>query len=88
MSITVKELKEILAGLPDDMEIIMSKDSEGNKFSPLSDVDYNSIYVPETTWYGTVYSDSWTADEACYDDEEEWQEVLKQPRVLVLWPTN
>lgn len=84
----VKDLRDILASLPDDMEIIMSKDSEGNNFSPLYEVDKNSIYIPETTWYGTVYHDSWTAEEACFDDKEEWQEVLKNPRVLVLWPTN
>ena len=36
-------------------------------------------YVPE------IYSANWTADEACMD-EEEWNEFLENPRVLVITP--
>lgn len=83
----VKELRELLATLPDDMEIILSKDSEGNRFSPLSDYNADSIYVPDSTYSGDVYDDVWTAEDASMD-EEVWQKLLDGPRVLVLWPTN
>ena len=32
----VKQLRLLLERLPDDMEIILQKDAEGNGFSPLS----------------------------------------------------
>lgn len=83
----VKELRDLLLTLPDDMEIILSKDSEGNNFSPLADYGDNSIYIPETTYSGLVYDDVWTAEDACMD-EADWQKHLDNPRVLVLWPTN
>ena len=67
---TVKELKEQIENLPDDMEVILQKDAEGNGYSPLSDVDSNCVYIPETTWYGGMYSLDWTADYACMTDEE------------------
>ncbi|MFT7273462.1 MAG: hypothetical protein ACI9V1_003000, partial [Spirosomataceae bacterium] len=33
---TVKELKELLQTLPDNMEVILQSDAEGNSYSPLS----------------------------------------------------
>lgn len=83
----VKQLRDLLNTLPDDMEIILSKDSEGNRFSPLADYNADSIYQPETTYSGLVYDDCWTAEDACMDDDD-WQKLLTNPRVLVLWPTN
>ncbi len=52
---TVKELREALVDLPDDMPVIMQKDGEGNGYSPLycADGDNNS-YLAETTWMGEV----------------------------------
>ena len=83
----VKELKEAIENLPDDMEIIIKKDAEGNNYSPLSDADPDAVYVAETGWYGEVYSMSWSADDACKSDEE-WDDIKKQPRVLILGPVN
>lgn len=83
----VAELKEILKDLPDDMEVIVQKDSEGNGFSPLAGADPNSIYIAETSWYGDVYDAAWTADECCMDMEE-WEELQAQPRSLILFPVN
>jgi len=84
---TVKELKEELKNLPDDMEVILQKDSEGNGYSPLDGVDPDAVYIPETTWYGEVYSMDWSADDACMEDEE-WEEIKKKPRALILYPVN
>ena len=49
----VKELIELLQNYPMDYEVIMSSDSEGNNFSPLSDL-CEAIYVAETTWCGEL----------------------------------
>ena len=83
----VKELKEAIADLPDEMEVILQKDSEGNGFSPLSDVSANVVYIPDSTWSGDVFSMNWTADDACMS-EEEWNDMKSKPRSLLLCPVN
>ena len=83
----IKELKELIESLPDEMRIIMSKDSEGNGFSPLADTNPNSVYVSDSTWSGDVYDLAWKAYDAGME-ESDWEELKKTPRVLVLWPIN
>lgn len=83
----VKELKEAIKNLPDEMEVVLVKDSEGNDYSPLSDVNHNVVYIPKTTWYGEVYSMDWTAEDACMT-EKEWEELKLKPRTLILYPVN
>ena len=39
----VKNLKEAIANLPDEMEVILQKDSEGNGYSPLSGADADAV---------------------------------------------
>ena len=83
----VSELKQLLENYPDDTEIIMSKDSEGNNYSPLSQVA-GAIYIPETTWFGDIYSPEWSAEDACMDEAER-EEFKKNAKIsLVLWPVN
>jgi hypothetical protein len=86
---TVKELKTVLEVLPDDMEVIIDKRSEGdNGYSPLHYADADAVYEPETEWYGEVYWTDWTAEEAGMD-ETKWREFLRyRPGVLVLSPVN
>ena len=84
---TVKELKEAIASLPDEMEVVLQKDSEGNGYSPLAGVDPDAVYIAETTWYGDAYSMDWTADDACMSDEE-WEGIKSKPRALILHPVN
>lgn len=48
---TIGELVKKLSIYPDNMPIIMAKDSEGNSFSPLSDFDWGN-YEPINTWSG------------------------------------
>lgn len=72
---TVKELKVEIENLPDDMEVILQKDSEGNGYSPLEGVDSDAVYVPENGYSGDAYDVSWSADDADMD-EEEWEEKL------------
>lgn len=82
----VKELKEAIQDLPDNMEIILQKDAEGNGYSPLEGANPDAVYVAET-WYGNVYSMDWTADDACME-EEEWEEIKNKSRSLILYPVN
>ena len=84
---TVKDLLEALKDMPPDAEVILQKDGEGNGYSPLSDVDGDAVYVAETTWMGSVYSTAWSASDACMDNDE-WAELLKRPRCVVLAPVN
>lgn len=83
----IKELKEVIANLPDEMEVILQKDSEGNGYSPLYCADPDSVYIPDSTWSGYVYSMDWTAEDACMNDEE-WEDIKSKPRSLVLCPVN
>jgi hypothetical protein len=52
MAMTVKQLKEALETLPDDMQVVMSKDAEGNDFSPVDEAG-TGFYHPGSTWSGT-----------------------------------
>jgi hypothetical protein len=84
----VKELKEIIANLPDDMEIIVQKDSEGNGYSPLYCADPDAIYIPDSTYSGEVYSLEFTAEDNCME-EDEWSTMKDEhPRALILAPVN
>lgn len=50
---TVRELMTALASHPPDALVVMSRDSEGNWYSPLANVD-PVHYTAETTWSGEV----------------------------------
>jgi hypothetical protein len=67
---TAKELIEVLSKVDPDAEIILQKDEEGNGFYPLRIADPNMVYVPESSWDGTIYSLSWTHEDACMDKDE------------------
>lgn len=85
---TLDELRAELAklDLPGDTIVVMSKDGEGNGYSPLAEVDA-AMYDAETTWSG----------ERCLSDEQrtatgEPDEYREAPETAVaavyLWPTN
>lgn len=87
---TVKELKEAIANLPDEMEVFLQKDPEGNGYSPLAGTDFDAVYVPNSNSSGDVYSIAWTAEDACMS-EDDWEEIKSKPRILILypeWPTS
>lgn len=83
----IKELKEAIKNLPDDMEVIMQKDSEGNGYSPLSDLTADAVYIPETTWFGEVFFLK-DADEDDDMDESELEELKNHKKSLILCPVN
>lgn len=69
----VNELRTRLADFNGDLEVILSKDAEGNGFSPAAEVDGPCEYVPETTWSGEV----------THPDDQEGES-----NAVVIWPTN
>ncbi len=83
----VKELIKELSELDPDSEVIMQSDSEGNSYSPLYCVDGNAVYVPDSTYSGTVYSRDHSADDCCME-KAEYKKVMKQKSCCVLAPTN
>lgn len=84
---TVKELKQAIENLPNDMEVILQKDSEGNGYSPCAGADANAIYVEDSSYSGEVYSTEWSAKDCCLE-EDEWEELKSGPRSLILYPIN
>lgn len=80
----VKELRDILNSLPDDMLVVMSSDSEGNAYSPLSGHAVGK-YMANSTWDGQYYDNLDYIDEIKegYLDEED--EVVD---AVCIWPTN
>lgn len=81
----VKELKEILSFLPDNMEIILQK--KGNEYSPLAGADSEAVYIPDSTYSGNVYTVKWSAEDADMEHEE-WEKIKAKPKALILFPVN
>lgn len=75
---TVKGLFEELSKYPPGTPVIMSKDGEGNDFSPYADTSPGN-YAATTTWYGEMFND---------DDLDGRVEGEDYEKVVVLWPVN
>jgi hypothetical protein len=73
---TVQELRDALEGLDGDVLVVMSKDGEGNGYSPLSDVEADARYAPDSTWSGEVIH------------RDDWPDYPAAQPVVCLWPTN
>ena len=83
----IRELRKILKDYPDDTEVILQSDAEGNGYSPLS-CSGAGYYIPENTWSGCVYDADWTHADADMESEE-WEEIQRTvPRALILAPAN
>lgn len=81
ISDVIRELQEVL-DTHGDVYVVMSKDGEGNDFSPYADLCHGE-YDPETTWWG-----EWTSH--YYFDEPGWSGEVEEHAVnaVCLWPTN
>lgn len=84
---TVAELRDLLATLPGDMSIVLSRDAEGNGHSPLAGGE-QSMYLAETTWSGEVYMTPEEIASRPDADPEEDAAPDGAVRVLLLWPVN
>ncbi len=83
---TVGELIDWLATQPRYRIVVMSRDAEGNGFSPLADAG-DAMYVAESTWAGDVYP---TPEDIAGDDRYTAEDEAPGGaiRVVVLGPTN
>lgn len=70
---TVTTLVALLKKLPGDLQVIVSKDAEGNGFSPVYEHSVGK-YMAECDWSGNFYA---------HDDDDAEGEPC-----VVLWPTN
>ena len=62
----VKELRGWLANIPDDYDVILSSDAEGNKYSPLSSYEFGKCF-DISSWEKEVwFKENWEEE---YDDE-------------------
>lgn len=73
----VRELIQELMQYPEDCVVILSSDSEGNNYSPVTVVD-RVQYVAESSCYGRLFD----------PDEEEEEEGNKSVEAVALWPAN
>jgi len=76
-----KELLLLLVDVPDDAEVIISKDGEGNAYSPCCNCYYPLKYAPETTWRGVVYNPQ-------DPDDSGWKYEENVKDAVVLYPTS
>lgn len=85
---TVAELIAELSKFPQDLQVILQADSEGNGYSPLSGVYSNGIYKAANSYSGYIFDSNWTAYNAGMDAEE-WDEFKKtNPKCCLLCPIN
>jgi hypothetical protein len=59
---TVAELMAELQKMNPESLVVLQKDAEGNGYSPLRGVDDSAVYVAESTYSGTAYSQQDAAD--------------------------
>ena len=81
----VKDLIKLLQKEDQDRIVIMSKDGEGNNYSPLDEISTCS-YRAETTWWGEVGLEELT-DESIEQGYAE-EDVVDGEKALCLWPVN
>jgi hypothetical protein len=84
-----KDFKKLAAEVGDDDIIVMSRDSEGNSFSPLAEAsEGNYATDPGAPWYGEVHLRKLTPAliEQGYTEEDLGPEDAKP--CICLWPTN
>jgi len=81
----VKKLIEILSKVDQNRIVVVSRDAEGNSFSPFCDYSLGA-YVKDSAWSGEVGLESLTEENriAGYTEED----VKKGKPCIVLWPTN
>lgn len=82
---TVAELIEELKQQDPNRLVVMSKDAEGNSYSPLSAL-YIAAYCPDTTWSGQIGLEK--LDDAYRAEGYTEEDVVDGQPALVLYPIN
>lgn len=71
----VKELIKQLQEIPEDTEVWVSRDEEGNGFNPLGGVDFAKVW----------FTDNWEFQFTIEDELDEYPEDELRD-IVVLWP--
>lgn len=87
MSFTVKEFIEYFSDCDPNAIVVISKDEEGNGFSPFYEAS-EEIYLPTSQWSGALFSDEDYRYENDLDDDEEYEKPEGLVNAVVLWPGN
>lgn len=85
----IEDLTRLRDELPGDTVVVLSKDAEGNGFSPLIRAGgaVASMYLPRTTWSGQHYLTE--EDRQSLSDADAWEPAPPEAiPAVVLWPTN
>ena len=83
---TIGEVLDALNAYPRDRIVILSKDGEGNAYSPLADLE-ERMYLADSTWSGDVYLTPENLAKESNPDEYA-QAPGNAVRSVVLWPVN
>lgn len=87
---TCGELADYLATQPRDRPVVMSKDGEGNSYSPLAEAG-ESMYAADSTWSGERYMTPEDIAEHIAGggaEDDYWQAPDDAVRAVCLWPVN
>lgn len=88
-TMTVRELIELLSKCNPDDIVILSKDAEGNGFSPLSNIQ-EEMYTPDTTYSGEISLRALTPElaERGFTEDEVGNPEDGAVNCVTLYPTN
>jgi hypothetical protein len=77
--LTVKQLKALLAQMPDDTLVVLASDAEGNAFSPVGGYTETARYIPGyRPW---LPGDIYTQDDPKFESQP-------GQHAFVLWPSH
>lgn len=86
MARTVGDLIDYLTTQPRGRLVVMSKDAEGNGYSPLADAD-EGMYLADSTWSGEMYLTP--EQQAAEENPDDYNTAPDEAeRVVVLGPVN
>lgn len=88
-TMTVRELIELLSKCNPDDIVILSKDAEGNGFSPLSNIE-EEMYTPDTSYSGEISLRALTPEleERGFTEDEVGNSKNGAINCVTLYPTN
>lgn len=86
---TVRDLRERLVGLPDDLPVILEKDAEGNGYSPLASISYPHYFQEESSWSGYLLDSKEDFVSDPDDPTDTYEDYIKDSvKCVVLGPVN
>ena len=84
---TIAEFIKELQQYPQEYEVILEKDAEGNSYSPLCGI-MDGVYESENTWSGDFKPFDAEYEELDFT-KEEWEDYKSNnQKVIVLYPVN